>query len=49
MYDVSFCNPLSINQVCLIFATVMQLFARFGDPLHAIEAAFGKGHLQSLS
>ena len=49
MYDVSLCNPLSINQVLFILATVMQLFACFGNPLHAIKAAFGKGHLQFLS
>ena len=49
MNDVSFGNPVGRNQVFLILATVMQLFACFGNPLHAIEAAFGKGHLQFLS
>lgn len=49
VYDVSFCNPLSTNQVFFVLATIMQLFACFGSPLHAIKAAFGKGYLQSLS
>ena len=42
MYEVSFCNPLSINQVWFSFPAVMSLCPLLLHPLHATKPALSR-------